>query len=149
MQVSIFSGFPGFARRRTAIRSLSLSGYAFRVSRPISGPSLLVSKPTAGEKPIHGTRRQIKYWISFWILIIKNSIILILSLRIHPLDPLKHSMPVFHIRKLMEFLGICCHFHLPLKNFLLYYIRGNLMSSGKEPDSLRKGSSWHMWTRAG
>jgi hypothetical protein len=58
-------------------------------------------------------------------------------------------MPVFHIRMLMEFLGIFCHFRLPLKNFLLYYIRGNLMSYGKGPALLRKESSWHMWIRTG
>lgn len=130
-----------FVLKFTAIRCLFPYVFVFPACHLISVPLLLVSKSTAGEKPIHGTRRQIKYWISFWILIIKNSIILILSLRIHPLDPLKHSMPVFHIRKLMEFLGIFCHFHLPLKNFLLYYIRGNLMSSGKGLVLLRKGSS--------
>lgn len=42
-----------------------------------------------------------------------------------------------------------CHLHLPLKNFLLYYIRKSLMSYGKGPTLLRKESSWHMWIRTG
>ena len=48
----------------------SPSGFTFRVSRPISGPSLLAFIATTGAKRIPGKQGRMRSCIAFWLLII-------------------------------------------------------------------------------